>query len=273
MAAIGRVEGAGNRRGSQPPEPDGPPRSTLDRLQHRDSAIARLLADAGPLGKFRTDVENALPSGTSALTARIADTLVRVASRFDMTIERLLPGNPQLLMLLAPIQPTVAQRIEAAAASIAAVQAVAGGVVQPLAADPLAIAGRPIVTDTALDGARMPLELAAGDGDRAAAPPPQVSDEGAAPASGPVEADAAPDVLAVLRNAGLVDLMADPIAPIESAWDAPAGAIMLYRGLDGESLALELRTPGGFASETIETEPLSVADYRLIAVFRAIEAV
>jgi hypothetical protein len=66
----------------------------LHRLLNRTSALDRIVGDAGPLGKYRTDAPDAMPSGTSSLTLRTGDALNRLAARLGMPGERILAGNP-----------------------------------------------------------------------------------------------------------------------------------------------------------------------------------
>lgn len=60
------------------------------------SSLERLIADAGPLGKFKTDQPDQMPSGTSAFTLRVGDALNRIAARLGLPVERILSGNPAL---------------------------------------------------------------------------------------------------------------------------------------------------------------------------------
>lgn len=68
-------------------ESDGSP---LERLTQQPSALDRLVADAGALGKFREDQPNALPSGTSSFTVPIAQTIAHVETRLGQPNERVL---------------------------------------------------------------------------------------------------------------------------------------------------------------------------------------
>lgn len=67
--------------------------SGLRDLLGRVSPLDRLLADAGPLGKFRADRNYTLPAGTSALTVRIADAVDHAAATIGRAAERTLCAN------------------------------------------------------------------------------------------------------------------------------------------------------------------------------------
>lgn len=62
----------------------------LDRLLRRPSTLDRLVADAGPLGRFMIAREDALPAGTSAYTKRAVDTLNGVEAKLGLPRERVL---------------------------------------------------------------------------------------------------------------------------------------------------------------------------------------
>jgi hypothetical protein len=68
--------------------------SALERLTRQSSALDRLVADAGALGKFREDQPNALPAGTSSFTVPIAQTIAHVETRLGQPNERVL-GSTQ----------------------------------------------------------------------------------------------------------------------------------------------------------------------------------
>ncbi|QJU59887.1 hypothetical protein HL653_20980 [Sphingomonas sp. AP4-R1] len=78
----------------------------LHRLLNQPSTLDRLVGDAGPLGKFRTDDPDRMPSGTAALTLRASDALNRLAARLGLPGERILSGNPVLRAGQAPSPPT-----------------------------------------------------------------------------------------------------------------------------------------------------------------------
>jgi hypothetical protein len=82
---------------------------SFHRLFQRGSGLERLIADAGPLGKFKTDPPDQMPSGTSALTLRVGDALNRIAARLGLPVERILPGeharSPAVLLRPAPELP------------------------------------------------------------------------------------------------------------------------------------------------------------------------
>ena len=67
--------------------------SALERLTRQSSALDRLVADAGALGKFREDQPNALPSGTSSFTVPIAQTIAHVETRLGQPHERVLSSS------------------------------------------------------------------------------------------------------------------------------------------------------------------------------------
>lgn len=67
--------------------------SALERLTRQSSALDRLVADAGALGKFREDQPNALPSGTSSFTVPIAQTIAHVETRLGQPNERVLSAT------------------------------------------------------------------------------------------------------------------------------------------------------------------------------------
>ena len=75
---------------------DAPETGAFHGLFQRHSSLERLIADAGPLGKFKTDQPDQMPSGTSAFTLRVGDALNRVAARLGLPVERILSGNPAL---------------------------------------------------------------------------------------------------------------------------------------------------------------------------------
>lgn len=77
---------------SDPLAPDGGG-SALERLTRQSSALDRLVADAGALGKFREDQPNALPSGTSSFTVPIAQTIAHVETRLGQPNERVLSAT------------------------------------------------------------------------------------------------------------------------------------------------------------------------------------
>jgi hypothetical protein len=83
--------------------------SPLEKLLSRPSPLERLVADAGALGRFRTDVPDALPAGTSAFTRRSVDITDNVAARLGLPRERVWAGaTVQLPMAVPPPTPTVA---------------------------------------------------------------------------------------------------------------------------------------------------------------------
>jgi len=65
-------------------------------LFQKHDTLERLIADAGPLGQFKTDQPDQMPSGTSALTTRVSDVLNQIASRLGVPVERILSANPSL---------------------------------------------------------------------------------------------------------------------------------------------------------------------------------
>ncbi len=65
-------------------------------LFQKHDTLERLIADAGPLGKFKTDQPDQMPSGTCALTTRVGDTLNQIAAHLGLPVERILPANPSL---------------------------------------------------------------------------------------------------------------------------------------------------------------------------------
>lgn len=65
-------------------------------LFQKHDTLERLIADAGPLGKFKTDQPGQMPSGTGALTTRVGDALNRIAAHLGLPVERILPANPSL---------------------------------------------------------------------------------------------------------------------------------------------------------------------------------
>jgi hypothetical protein len=67
--------------------------SGLERLTRQPSALDRLVADAGALGKFREDQPNALPSGTSSFTVPITQTIAHVETRLGLPNERVLSAT------------------------------------------------------------------------------------------------------------------------------------------------------------------------------------
>jgi len=67
--------------------------SALERLTRQTSALDRLVADAGALGKFREDQPNTLPSGTSSFTVPIAQTIAHVETRLGQPNERVLSAT------------------------------------------------------------------------------------------------------------------------------------------------------------------------------------
>lgn len=67
--------------------------SALERLTRQSSALDRLVADAGALGKFREDQPNALPSGTSSFTVPVAQTIAHVETRLGQPNERVLAST------------------------------------------------------------------------------------------------------------------------------------------------------------------------------------
>lgn len=67
--------------------------SPLERLTQQPSALDRLVADGGALGKFREDQPNALPSGTSSFTVPIAQTIAHVETRLGQPNERVLSAT------------------------------------------------------------------------------------------------------------------------------------------------------------------------------------
>lgn len=67
--------------------------SALERLTRQSSALDRLVADAGALGKFREDQPNALPSGTGSFTVPIAQTIAHVEARLGQPNERVLAAT------------------------------------------------------------------------------------------------------------------------------------------------------------------------------------
>jgi len=75
---------------------DTPETGAFHGLFQRHSSLERLIADAGPLGKFKTDQPDQMPSGTSAFTLRVGDALNRIAARLGLPVERILSGNPAL---------------------------------------------------------------------------------------------------------------------------------------------------------------------------------
>jgi hypothetical protein len=77
----------------------------LHRLLNRPSALDRLAGDAGPLGKFRTDEPDRMPSGTAAFTLKASDALNRLAARLGLPSERILSGNPAMQPQQAPLPP------------------------------------------------------------------------------------------------------------------------------------------------------------------------
>lgn len=79
---------------------DRPETGPFHGLFQRNSSLERLVADAGPLGKFKTDQPDQMPSGTSALTLRVGDALNRIAARLGLPVERILSGNPTLVPAL-----------------------------------------------------------------------------------------------------------------------------------------------------------------------------
>jgi hypothetical protein len=96
-SAIGGVEG--RRAGAESfasaaSESDRDFQQDLHRAQDHVSALDRLVADAGPLGKFRTDQPDALPSGTSSFTVPVSQTIAHVEARMASPNERAL-GAPR----------------------------------------------------------------------------------------------------------------------------------------------------------------------------------
>ncbi len=77
----------------------------LHRLLNRVSSLDLLIADAGPLGKYRADAPDQMPSGTSALTLKVSDSLNRLAARLGLPGERILSGNPSLRAEPAALPP------------------------------------------------------------------------------------------------------------------------------------------------------------------------
>lgn len=67
--------------------------SALERLTRQSSALDRLVADAGALGKFREDQPNTLPSGTSSFTVPITQTIAHVETRLGEPRERVLSAT------------------------------------------------------------------------------------------------------------------------------------------------------------------------------------
>ncbi|MBA2934183.1 hypothetical protein HZF05_08725 [Sphingomonas sp. CGMCC 1.13654] len=64
--------------------------SSLEMLTRQPSALDRLVADAGALGKFREDQPNALPSGTGSFTVPVTQTIAHVETRLGQPNERVL---------------------------------------------------------------------------------------------------------------------------------------------------------------------------------------
>lgn len=77
----------------------------LHRLLNSVSPLDRLAGDAGPLGKYRTDAPDRMPSGTAALTLKESDALNRLAARLGLPSERILSGNPAAQPKEAPLPP------------------------------------------------------------------------------------------------------------------------------------------------------------------------
>lgn len=247
---------------------NGLTRSQIDHNAARLSPLEKLVADAGPLGKFMVDRDDALPAGTSAFTVRSADTAIRVASRTGIVTEPVLAGNP----LIAP--PALERANAASAPQPHAIHAIAA-VSAAQSADPvarLAITALPLGLDT---GNRLGQPLRDSVAIETAKPPtPRPSAEPQRPASdkvAPQPAPARPDPAAVLASQGLVDLLAAGM-PIASPHDAPPGAVLVYQALGGGPGALELRVANGFAREGVSADPLTGAalegnGYRLSAVY------
>jgi hypothetical protein len=84
------------------PLADGP----LERLLHTMSPLDRLIADAGPLAKFRTDPVDGMPAGTSAFTARIDTTRAGIDARFAMPHERVLGTTGAAPQVREPLPPS-----------------------------------------------------------------------------------------------------------------------------------------------------------------------
>lgn len=112
MAGVGSTRApavaaeARDRQPSATPRDDeGPGAGALHRLLNRPSALDLLVGDAGALGKFRADMPDRMPSGTSALTLKVGDALNRLAARLGLPGERILGGNPALAPAHLPLPP------------------------------------------------------------------------------------------------------------------------------------------------------------------------
>jgi hypothetical protein len=91
--AIESVGGGASRSGAAIAHDDGmePTGGTaLDRLANHVSALDRLVADAGALGKFRADQPDALPAGTGSFTVPVSQTIAHVEARLGSPHERVL---------------------------------------------------------------------------------------------------------------------------------------------------------------------------------------